>query len=351
MRGVEALVRALEGVPAHAARVVASDDGDVVVQHGSQTTALHPIWVGEGFPRDVSNHVRRHDPTDARLIYVAREFSPGALDILTGARLSWADQTGRMSVTAPGLFIERVVDNPTPRAPRKARTMSWSPGAKVLAEVILSEVSGAWRAGETRRLPRVKDLAEQAGITSGYVSRVLAQFDARRWTSKVGGAHGPTSGRLIVDPGRMLDAWAQARTDDDSRVLAHTLTTDPRELVEQQLATTWPEGRWMVTGWTGLEERAPWATSTTRTDLYLDETLFGDRLALNGLLEAADLMEVASGERVTVRPAPTAALRLAMREGSVPVASDVRLYADLLSSGGVRGADAAEHLRSTRIGF
>ena len=350
LRAASVLVRALEDIPAQAAHVVEASDGAVVVRHGSQLTTLRPLWVGEGFPRDVADHVRTDAQVDTHVVHVARAFSPGALDILTRARASWADETGRMFIAAPGLFVERRLADPSAPPARRARSISWSPGARILAEVILHSTTGTWQPGGTRRLPRVRDLAEQAGITSGYASRVLTDFDTTGWTAKVGGAQGPTSGRELRDPGAMLDAWAHAPARDNG-LRAHTLVTDPLLLVERTIAPAWPAGTWMTTGWAGLDERAPWATSTPRTDLYLDEHLYADRLALTRLLEEAALTEVDSGERVTVRPAPAAALRLATREGRVPVASDVRLYADLLRTGGVRGTDAAEHLRTTRIGF
>jgi len=62
------------------------------------------------------------------------------------------------------------------------------------------------------------------------------------------------------------------------------------------------------------------------------------------------MREVDAGARVVIRPADRYLVGSLRRDAPSRQVTDVRLYADLLGMG-VRGADAAEHLRETRLGI
>lgn len=68
------------------------------------------------------------------------------------------------------------------------------------------------------------------------------------------------------------------------------------------------------------------------------------------MYSSAGLRKVESGARVELVQADPYVLRRTITESDAPQVTGVRLYGDLLRLG-VRGSDAAEHLRATRIGF
>ena len=110
------------------------------------------------------------------------------------------------------------------------------------------------------------------------------------------------------------------------------------------------QGAWALTGWLALEHRAPFMTTTPVITIYIDREVFEDPTALDTRIARAGLRRVDSGARVDLVKADPYVLRRATLEGGTPQVSDIRLYGDLLRLG-VRGSDAAEHLRETRIGF
>ncbi|WP_093180533.1 hypothetical protein [Sanguibacter gelidistatuariae] len=104
-----------------------------------------------------------------------------------------------------------------------------------------------------------------------------------------------------------------------------------------------------MTGWLGLERLAAFSTSTPTYEAYVDAEIFDQPGLKRSMTDRGPV--VADGGRVTFYRG------MAKREQNIwrtgvdgTTVSLPRLYADLLRSG-VRGRDAAEHLRETRMGF
>ena len=103
---------------------------------------------------------------------------------------------------------------------------------------------------------------------------------------------------------------------------------------------------WAVTGAVAAEALAPYLTSVTSAEVYVSaDTVLG----LEAAAGAAGLKSVEGG-RLVLRPFPTRSTdRLATRVGGLRVAPWPRVYVDL-GHGGVRGEDAAEHLKEVVCG-
>ena len=100
----------------------------------------------------------------------------------------------------------------------------------------------------------------------------------------------------------------------------------------------------MLSAWAAFMTTIPLVT------VYLDRDVYQDPAELNSWIARAGLRRVDSGARVDLVQADPYVLRRATSQAETPQVTDIRLYGDLLRVG-VRGSDAAEHLRETRIGF
>ncbi|MGH9111264.1 MAG: hypothetical protein ACRDZN_03045 [Acidimicrobiales bacterium] len=98
---------------------------------------------------------------------------------------------------------------------------------------------------------------------------------------------------------------------------------------------------WASTSAAAASVIAPYLASITTTDVYVDaDTVIG----LEAAAASAGLRPIEGG-RLTLRPFPTVAVRrLAEEVGGLRVAPWPRVYVDHRSAG-VRGEEAAEHLR------
>jgi hypothetical protein len=157
-------------------------------------------------------------------------------------------------------------------------------------------------------------------------------------------SRGPRSGRRVVDAGRLLDAYAEAVRVRRPRVELRCGVgwRDPLRIVEQ-IGQRWDTAgvAWAATGTLGAAVLGPFLSDITSGEVYVEAT------GRPELLEIARVagIEAMDGGRLLLRPFPTAASRrLAAETGGLRVAPWPRVYADLRQVG-VRGEEAAEHLR------
>jgi hypothetical protein len=103
---------------------------------------------------------------------------------------------------------------------------------------------------------------------------------------------------------------------------------------------------WVATGAVASVLMAPLLTTVGSATVYLDATTTA---ALESVARRSELRPIEGG-RLTIRPFPTTATRrLAQTIDGVRVAPWPRVYADLRVTG-VRGDEAADHLREVMRG-
>lgn len=317
---------------------------------------LVPIPAGAGYPQDVRQALRDtaalHDTEvlrpPAAPVIVARRMSPGARSMLDDAGFSWADEDGNVRITAGPVVIALDAPASSTPVPGDPQDVHWSGAAGAVAELILGRAA---RDSTPGPLAAVTAIGTTLGISAPLVSRTLQRFDAAGWTERSGPGRGPHVVRRLVDPGAMLGSWATWRGTLRTRTTsAHALIPDLDTWLAD-LRTTWPHGRWAVTGEAAAQIRAPYLSRVSQIDLYLDPATYDrDR---DDLLRRASLTPVTTGGRVRLLRADPHLHALIADHGDraeVPLVPDVRLYADLLA-GGVRGDEAAHELRDRRIGF
>lgn len=318
------------------------NDGVLRVRVHGRPAALPVRWIGRGWPQDVDTAIQaissqgatRQEHWPEGLVFAGSDLSPGAIEALRGRGANWADLLGRVRIVLPdGFALLREVSEP-PSPPEQARSLHWSPSAISVAEAILAR---------PQQPIRTTEVADITNWSVPRVSKILASFDKPGWTERGGGERGPTAFRRLRDPKALLDAWSAhiAHEHRPSRQ-AHTTTRDIHEVSLKLRAAFDGAVKWMVSGWVALDHLAPFMTTVPTLQLYIGSADFGD--PLDEVLAHAGVIPVAEGGRIEIWPAEPHALRLKQRHGNWTLASNPRVYADLMRLGG-RGQEAADHLK------
>lgn len=307
---------------------------------------IAPVHIGEGLPADVRRWLEGRTPASGEEIPVltARQMSRGARKMLEERGLSWADGSGSAVIQdGAGLYIARL--SPTKRL--HDRLMTWSPAVAATAEVALEQ--RRLDADGRAKVQRPSSIAEITGYSYAQTSKALSTFDEQGYTAKVGAERGTSARREFVDPGRLLSDWAgyQLRSGVTSTAYRFHVPWRSGEQSVQLLSRTLTVD-WVISGAVAANRLAPYLTQTPDLLVYVRAEEL--EVARRSLLTDEEVTEVASNGRITVCPGSPQVLTMASREAHEQLAPAVRIYADLLRMGD-RGAEAAEFLRESAIGF
>ena len=282
-------------------------------------------WIGDGRlgeARALLSRVSRPD------LVAARRMSPGARAALSVAGVGWVDESGAAEIA----FGTIIVSRSGAAAVAQPRPSGWTASAVAVAEAVLCG---------TR--PTTAEVEDATGLSFGACVKALRLLtDLGLLTAEA--ARGRGSGRRLEDPDRMLNAYSDA-----ARRLAPSLRV--------QVAVTWRDTidgtsevttrltdagvAHAVTGVVASALLAPILTNVTTSAMYVAGATIVD---LESLARTIGLRPIAGG-RLTLRPFPTVTTdRLATLSENMRVAPWPRVYVDLLDAG-VRGEDAAEHLK------
>ena len=283
-------------------------------------------WLGEGGLRQVRELIasRRYRPD----VVVARRMSPGAREALSAEGIGWVDETGAAEIALEWLIVSRS-GRPMEAPPRPPR---WTPSVLAVAEALLCGGKAT-----------VAAVQATTGLSAGSATnalRTLAELELL--TAAV--RRGRGSGRQISDPERLLDAYATAASAM-MPAIALAVGVTWRDFVGglSEVGRRWANAgvSWATTGSVAASVLAPYLTTVTTGEVYVDsKTIAG----LESVAMEAGLRPIEGG-RLTLRPFPTVtARRLAVAKDGLCLTTWPRVYADLRTAG-VRGEEAAEHLR------
>lgn len=305
---------------------------DVTVWAGSMEHRFMAGWAGEGWPKDVK---QLNLLLPGLEIVVAANLSDGARKWLSQEGLGWVDEVGRAEIIRPsGLVISREL--------AKVRTFPnqttrWARSTLSVAEAALSGIE-----------PTVERIERATGLSRNATATALARLERLGFLERPKAQRGPTSGRRIVDTNVFLNAYATAAAErrlKQSVVLVHRLWKDPIDTLRTEIAPALDTNnvRWAVTGAAASIMLAPYLSNVTTLELYVDSDLISDRSYLASLLGGR---VVEKGQRIEVRELPTSMSDKGPVVNGVHIALPVRVYADLVATGG-RSVEAAHHLWET----
>jgi len=253
--------------------------------------------------------------------------SPGAREAIGKAGLSWVDETGAAEIVLDSIIVSRPGQPIAPSA-------EWTPSVLAVAEALLLGTRGT-----------VKAMKAATGLSTGSSTNALRTL-GNLGLLESDAARGRGSARQVSDPDRLLDAYAAEvarESSSPSLRLGVTWRAPHDRLVE--IGSRWDAAgiAWACTGAVAASVISPHLTSGGAADVYVGARTLAD---LESVATDAGLRTIEGG-RLRIRPFPTVStLRLAKEIDSLWVAPWPRVYADLRTIG-VRGEEAAEHLRET----
>lgn len=303
---------------------IPSDDPEADVILGGQKLDIK--WVGEGSLGAVASLLTSADRKPD--VVAARQLSPGAKHALSEAGVGWVDETGAAELAVGTIIVSRSGT----RAPRNDRTKRWTPAVLGVAEALLCGVDATGAA-----------VRQATGLSSGSCTNAL-RFLAGLGLLESNVARGRDSARRVRDADSLLDAYASAaqQRPADPQVQVGVTWRDPVAGLSE-VGSRWTDAgvSWAATGAVAASVLAPLLTNVAAAEAYVGtETMAG----LGAVATVADLRPIEGG-RLTLRPFPTVVTRrLAAAADGIVLAPWPRVFVDLQRTG-VRGEEAAEHLR------
>ena len=285
---------------------------------------LRVEWLGEGGLRQardlLAGRKRRPD------VAAARRMSPGARAALSAEGIGWVDETGAAEIVSGPLIISRS-GLPVEDPPRPFR---WTPSVLAVAEALLCG-----------KRATVDDMREATGLSAGSATYALSGLTKLGLLSAEA-PRGRNSARRVCDQDRLLDKYAAA-AEMPTTFLAVGVTWQDIATGLCEIGRRWDDAgiAWAATGAVAASALAPYLTTVWTGEVYVDQA------TIAGIESAAAYasLQPMKGGRLTLRPFPTmTAGRLAELRDGLRVAPWPRVYADLRTAG-VRGEEAAEHLR------
>jgi hypothetical protein len=292
----------------------------------------HPLkayWLGAGTPGRVKEALallpQRPD------VLVARFMSPGAQEEASRARTGWIDESGAAEVALHWIVISRTGRGRAAPSESHAR---WTPATAGVAEALLLGTK-----------PTVEATARATGLSVGLCTRALALFSEHELLASQA-PRGPRSARRLVDPDRLLDEYSAAVASfPRTELRVGALWRDPVARIAG-FGRVWDATgiRWAATGAVAAAVLAPYLTDIGTGEVFIEGKTASDLAVAADRVSAKPL----DGGRLVLRLFPsTATASLSKHADGLCVAPWPRVYADLRSVG-VRGEDAAEHLREMK---
>ena len=283
-------------------------------------------WIGEGGLRQARELIA--DRKSLPEVVVARRLSPGARETLSAVGVGWVDETGAAEIALGSLIVSR--SGRPSQAPRKPPR--WTPAVLAVAEALLCGGKAT-----------VSAVRQTTGLSAGGAANALRSLSDLGLLG-ASARRGRNSGRSVPDSDRLLDEYATAAAAlAPATALTVGVTWRDLEAGLSQTGHRWTETGivWAATGSLAAMILAPYLTTVTTAEVYVDRETIP---ALESVAAQAGLRAIEGG-RLTLRPFPTVTTkRLVVMQDGLRLAPWPRVYADLRVIG-VRGEEAAEHLR------
>ncbi len=287
---------------------------------------LRAAWLDRGSAKTVEDRLARGQTPD---VLMAPRMSAGAREAAARHGIGWLDESGAAEFAVGNIVVARTGQDVPPRPPADR----WTKSTIGTAEALLLGVPAT-----------VNALKDATGASPGTIGPALNQL-THAGLLAAPAARGRHSGRVVTDAAALLNAYADAVQERRPALEVHAgaLWRNPLQgLTKAGQAWSSHGIYWAATGALSAAVLAPLQTQIAPLVVYIDATTPAT------LADAARRAELHTldGGRLTMRPFPsTITQRLShMISPGLNSVPWPRAYADLLTTG-VRGEDAAEHLR------
>lgn len=294
------------------------------------------------FPRDVRDLLwtlngdkRFQSPKPPIALLEAYSLSQGAKEILQQNEVGYFDSGGSLYIPAPGFYV--LIDKPEPKPiEKKNRAMFKGKRAQVMHALL--QHPGRWVS--------VKDIAEEATVSSATASETMSMLDLFDWMSSRG--NGPSKERCLQKPRALLDAWVtQIRATRPPSYRRYYVSRTDAETLGQKIteASRERQVKCVLTGEVAAQHYAPHLSTTTMVRCKVGP---GGREALVDLL-SAEAVEDGANLLILESREDGDFLFSQMKDG-LSLASPVVAYLDLIRGPG-RAAELADHMRREVLGY
>jgi hypothetical protein len=285
-------------------------------------------WLPVGWPRQVTEALQSQPRPQ---LLAAPRMSPGARQAAHNAGVGWVDESGAALIEFPHLRI-RLDGDPLERLDTK---LGWRPATLAVCEVLLAGDASA----------TVASMVKATGLAMSTTATALKFLEHQKFLTS-GVSRGREAGRVVSDRDALLDAYAAAasRLRSPVSIPVGVLWRDPvAGAIGAGQRWTAAGIDWAATSALSAAVLAPIQTEIAPMEIYVAGRTHGD---LRRAATAAGLPEI-DGGRLRLRPFPTpaGAVTTVTTPDGLRLVLWPRAYADLRTTG-VRGEDAAEHLRN-----
>lgn len=309
-------------------RVLKQNDSIVNLKVAGQN--LQAQWLEAAWPSAIRQQLKERGerPPD---VVVAKHLSAASRKELSNMGIGWVDESGAAEVAIGSLVVSR-----TGRQPEVKRIRGWTTSVVAVAEAVLCGT-----------MPTVNATRAATGLSIGTCTnalRALTEMDLLVASSR----RGRSAARSIANAAEMLAAYtAAANSKPPVSVTVGVAWRDPIGGVIE-LGRDWTRAgiEWAATGLVAADVMAPLHTTIGSANVYVAAESLPELLLVASTVNLVPL----EGGRLTLTAFPTKASRQLVRSvDKMRVAPWPRVYADLCSIG-VRGEEAAEHLREVVSG-
>lgn len=281
------------------------------------------------------HHAEAHP--ERRHLLIADQTTEETRRILEDHGIGVIDGLGNAHLELPGLLFHVEGHRQKGRAAAATTPPTRLKGkAGLVAQALLLRPERKWQ---------VKDVVDETGVSAGLAHRVLARLEHEGVVAAQG--TGPNRRRALVNPGTLLDLWAEENEEKPTRTTAYVLAQTPR-LVADKVGANLARANidYAITGAAAATRLAPFLTAVPVVDIWV-----AARVGAQQLAEATPADLVTDGHNVAFLQARDDG-PLAFRENrdGLWLANRFRLYADLRRDPR-RGREQADNLRQEVIGF
>ncbi len=294
-----------------------------------------------GFPRDVDRvsvqfegFLRDKKPSGVGM-FVAPFITESSREMLKAKCINYWDQSGSLFLRTESALYD--VERPVNRVRRPVPKRIFRGSASQVIHALLNEPNRIWR---------ISELAKQSEVANSHVHEVLRALEVEGFVERSG--RGPNTRRKLIQPGNLLDEWANVHSLDEYDISSFYIWRQPTEQVAV-LVTRELESRnisYALTAVSGAIRRAPFVWRESVAAILVPRST-----DVMNAFSAPEISQVDEGENLSLLATKemTPFMFRTLVDGNW-VASDIQIYLDLMVWP-QRGKEQADYLRRERIGF